>query len=142
MNEELYIGDDVYEVVPDEARIATEYLIKLRDKLGITDEFELEDSNKIILSYAFQIYKVWAASYPYEHRQFIENTELELKYERPVRDAVKAGGYFPVSYPPRLDNMYHVLMPKVKTQDKRFWFPLLQQIPELRRTNYFNKSTI
>ncbi|MDQ3159036.1 MAG: hypothetical protein M3P98_02800 [bacterium] len=137
MNQAFKIGVDEYETVPDEARIATEYLLKLKEKFGIPEEAELEDNNKIILIYAFEIFKTWAALYPEEHHEFILATEFELKYERPVKDAVKAGGYSPIAYPARLDSLYHVLLPKVKTQDKRFWMPLLKTIPELRRTNYF-----
>ena len=137
MNEAFQIGDDVYETVPDEARIAVEYLLKLKEQFGIPEEAQLEENNSIILAYAVEIFKVWAALYPEEHREFIRNTEYELKYERPVKDAVKAGGYSPIAYPTRLDGLYHILLPKIKTQDKRFWMSLLKTIPELRRTNYF-----
>jgi hypothetical protein len=134
--DELLIGEDVYEQVPDEARIATAYLIKLKDRLGIPDDATLEFKNEIIINFAKEIFKVWGALYPQEHREFIAATEFELKYERPVKDAIKAGGYSPISYPMRLDAMYGILLPKVKTQDKRFWIPLLKDIPELKRTNY------
>jgi hypothetical protein len=126
----------VYEQVPDEARIATAYLIKLKDRLGIPDDATLEFKNEVIINFAKEIFKVWGALYPQEHREFIAATEFELKYERPVKDAIKAGGYSPISYPMRLDAMYGILLPKVKTQDKRFWIPLLKDIPELKRTNY------
>jgi len=134
---ELNIDGDVYETVPDEARIATEYLLRIKEKLGIPDEATIEKNNKVIISYATQIFKVWAALYPEEHREFVRNTEFELKYERPVKDAVKAGGYSPIAYPMRLDELYKVLLPNVKIQDKRFWMPLLKQVPQLKRTNYF-----
>ena len=137
MSEAFEIGDDVYETVPDEARIAVEYLLKLKDRFGIPEDAELAENNKIIITYAVEIFKVWAALYPEEHHEFILATEFELKYERPVRDAVKAGGYSPIAYPARLDSLYHILLPKIKTQNKRFWMPLLRTIPELRRTNYF-----
>ena len=137
MNQVLDIGGEQYEVVPDEARIATEYLIKLKERLGIPENTKLEENNTVILSYAFQIYKVWAALYPEEYSEFIKDTAFELKYERPVKEAVKAGGYTPISYPARLDRMFQILLPGIKTQDKRFWRPLLRQIPEFKRTNYF-----
>lgn len=137
MNQVLDIDGEQYEIVPDEARIATEYLLRLKERLGIPDDAKLEKNNTKILSYAFQIYKVWSTLYPEEHSEFLKNTEFELKYERPVQDAVKAGGYFPVSYPMRLDRMFSILIPNVRIQDKRFWKPLLKQIPELLRTNYF-----
>lgn len=137
MSDVIQIGSEQYETVPDEARIATEYLLRVKERLGIPEDVQLEGNNSFILQYAKEIYKVWAALYPEEHREFIKETEFELKYERPVKDAVKAGGYSPLAYPTRLDELYRILLPKVKTQDRRFWEPLLSSIPELRRTNYF-----
>lgn len=137
MNDVLEIGEDTYEPVSDEARIATVHLVRLKEKLGIPDDAKLEGDNKVVLAYAKEIYKVWAALYPEEHQEFIAATEFDLKYERPVKEAVKAGGYSPVAYPMRLDRMFQLLIPDIKTQDKRFWIPLLKDIPELRRTNYF-----
>lgn len=137
MSDVIQIGSEQYETVPDEARIATEYLLRVKERLGIPEDVQLEGNNAFILQYAKEIYKVWAALYPHEHREFIKETEFELKYERPVKDAVKAGGYSPLAYPTRLDELYRVLLPKVKTQDRRFWEPLLKSIPELKRTNYF-----
>jgi len=138
MNQVLDIDGQQYDVVPDEARIATEYLIRVKDKIGIPEDAKLEKNNTKILSYAFQIYKVWSALYPEEHREFLKETEFELKYERPVKDAIKAGGYSPLAYPARLDRMFQILLPEVKTQDRKFWEPLLRNIPELKRTNYFH----
>lgn len=137
MFEALSIDGDVYEVVPDEVRIAIEYLLKTKEKLGIPDDFELSNTtNKTVFGYILQVYKVWAALYPHEHREFIDNTQTELKYERPVKEAIKAGGYSPTSIPSRFDSLIRVLLPKVKTQDRRFWKPLFSSIPELRRSNF------
>lgn len=136
MNQVLTVDNQDYEIVPDEARIAVAYLLKLKEKLGIPEDAALEYNNKVILSYAYQIYKTWASLFPEEHYEFIKDAEFELKYERPVKDAVKAGGYAPIAYPVRLDRLFGILLPNVKTQDKRFWMPLLRQVPELRRTNY------
>ena len=130
------LGDEVYEEVPDEARIAVTHLLNVRNRIGITDDTKLEENNKTILKYALEVYKVWAALYPHEHAQFIENTKEELKYERPVKDAVKAGGYSPTSYPMRLERLYSILLPGVKIQDKRFWKNMFNSIPELKRSSY------
>lgn len=89
----------VFEEVPEEARVAVSYLLRVKEKLGIPDDAVLETDNRIILTYAFQIYKVWAALYPEEHRDFINAAEFDLKYERPIKDAVKAGGYSPIAIP-------------------------------------------
>ena len=126
-----------------ELAMAITHLIKLQEKLGINEDTMLEGSvsncdrnNKHIIRFAFEIYRVWAALFPLEHREFIKNTEHELDVERPVKAALKAGGYSPISFPTRLDGLFHALMGSIKTQDKRFWKPLLSYIPELRRSNY------
>lgn len=122
-----------------ELAIAITHLLKVRDKIGIDDDTQLDSStvvNKHIIRYALEIYRVWGALYPHEHKIFIENTKHELDVERPVKQSIKAGGYSPIAFPVRLDRLYGALMPSVKTQDKRFWKPLLKEIPELRRSNY------
>ena len=142
-NKELNVDGEIYETVPEDIRVAISYLMKVREKIGITDEVELEgtvknasSSNIIIRRYALEIYKIWASLFPHEHKEFIENTKFELEYERPVQEALKAGGSSPVAFPMRLSNLFDILIPSVKTQDKRFWLPLLRQIPELAKTNY------
>lgn len=135
---QLKMSDEEYELM-----IAITYLLTARNKVGITDKTELDGSiencrrnNKHVIRYAFEIYKTWASLFPQERKQFIKNTEHELDIERPVKQAIKAGGYSPISFPMRLDKMFHTLMPGIKTQDRRFWEPLLSYIPELRRSNY------
>ena len=139
----LTVDDTVYDTVPDEARIAVTYLLSVKNTFGIHDDSQLtgtlkdaKTGNQVVIKFAKEIFKVWAALYPEEHREFIKSTEFELKYERPVEDAVKAGGYSPISYPVRLDQLFHILIPSIKTQDKRFWIPLLKDIPEIKRSNY------
>ncbi len=128
---QLAMSDDEYELA-----MAITHLLKSREKVGITDETKLEGSNNIIIRYAFEIYKIWASLYPHERKDFIEQTEHELDVERPIKAAIKAGGYSPVSFPTRLDRLFGTLMPGVKTQDRKFWQPLLSYIPELRRSKY------
>lgn len=140
---ELEIENEVWEEVADEVRVAIQYLLKIRDKMGLTDETQLEGSasnasikNKTIIRYALEIYRVWGALYPQERHQFIEQTKDDLAYERPVQDAIKAGGYSPTSFPMRFDRLCGILIPGVKIQDRRFWKPLFGSIPELKRSNY------
>lgn len=142
-NKELTVDEVTYDVVPDEARIAITYLMKIRDKIGITDDVELEGtitsaktSNLTVRRFAIEIYKIWASLFPEERKEFIESTKFDLDYERPVKEAMESGGYVPVAFPMRLSSMFQVLLPSIKIQDKRFWLPLLSQIPELRKTNY------
>lgn len=136
---QLALSDKEHELV-----IAITHLMSSRNNIGIDDETRLsgslkditESQNKFIIRYAFEIYKVWSALFPEERREFIDNMAYELDIERPVKAALKAGGYTPIAFPVRLDGLFHTLMPSVKTQDKRFWKPLLSYIPELRRSNY------
>lgn len=135
---QLAMSDEEYELT-----IAITHLIKLAEKIGLTQETILEgtieNSNRVnihITRYAFEVYKVWASLFPKEHRDFIENTQYELDIERPIKQAIKAGGYTPIAFPTRLDRLFSLMMPSVKTQDKRFWIPLLKYIPELRRSKY------
>lgn len=145
MPDEIIITPQDVKMTPREQEevVAVTFLFYARDKVGITDDTQLEGTsqhkernNKHIIRYALEIYKVWAALYPFEHQEFIEDAKKEIDIERPVRKAIKAGGYTPISFPTRLDRMFGLLMPSVKTQDKRFWMPLLKYIPELRRSNY------
>lgn len=137
------IDGEIYEEVEDEYRVAVTYLLRVRDKLEIKDDTKLEGSdkntrsvNKRILRYALEIYRVWGALYPQEHKLFIENLKEELANERPVKEAIKAGGYTPSAFPPRLEMMYSLLIPQVKRQDRRFWKPMFSSIPELKWSNY------
>ena len=131
------------EKVEAEARIAIDYLLTIREKLGITDETQLEgnldsaqQSNITVRRFAKEIYKIWASLYAAEHKNFIEYTYTDLTYERPIQEAISSGGYSPISFPMRLERMFGTLMKGVKVQDKRFWIPLLREIPELQRSNY------
>lgn len=140
---DLNINNEVWETVDEEVRVAIQYLIRLREKMGLSDDTKLEGTkknssarNKTIFRYALEVYRVWGALFPQERLEFIENTKYELTHERPVQDSVKAGGYSPTSYPMRLDRLYGILLPGVKIQDKRFWKPMFSGIPELKRSNY------
>lgn len=137
------VGEDIYDEVSDEVRVSVTYLLRIRDKIGIEDSAKLEGSkgkwksnNKTIIKYSLEVYRVWSALYPQEHDDFIEMTKEELQYERSVQDSIKAGGYSPTSFPMRLANLYQILLPEIKIQDKRFWKPLFSFIPELKRSNY------
>ena len=129
--------------VADEARIAIDYLMTIREKLGIKDTTQLggtiqssQTSNMVVRRFAKEIYKVWASLYPVEHKDFIKTTKIDLDYERPIQESIKGGGYSPIAFPMRLERMFGALMKGVKVQDKRFWIPLLKEIPELQRSNY------
>lgn len=124
-----------------EEALAIAHLIERRVKYGIDDKTQLENSekessNSTIIRYALEIYKVWGALFPQERLDFIETAKHEIDVERPIKAALKAGGYTPIAFPTRLDGLFRVMMPSVKTQSRNFWKPMLKHIPELRRSNY------
>lgn len=126
-----------------ELALAVAHLITKARRLGINDETVLQGNegnmyhaNKSIIKFAIEIFKVWVSLFPNEHKEFCENTTFELDTERSVKESVKQGGLFSISYPTRFNQLLHVLMPGVKIQDKRFYKPLLQSIPQLKRSNY------
>lgn len=136
--DDLSMSEKEYELA-----YAVAHLIQKADKLGINDstilsgnESNMMYANKSILELAVEAYKIWASLFPKEHKNFIENTSLELDIERSVKESVKQGGIFAVSYPTRYNQILHILMPSVKIQDKRFYKPLLKRIPELKRSKY------
>lgn len=133
----ITVGDDVYETVNDEVRVAVMHLLTAKEKMGIPEDFHLvHDLDGVVLRYVLEIYRVWGALFPHEKQDFIENTKYELDVERPVKVAINAGGYVPVSFPTRFHNLIEILLPDVKMQDRRFWKPLFSHIPELKRSNY------
>lgn len=136
MNDVIMIDEQEYEVVPDEARVLTDYLFDLQKKLGISTDLIVDDMNKWSWQFVMEIYKAWAVAFPQEHRDFIDSTDFFLRYERPVQEAIKSGGYTPIAYPVRFHNLITVFLPKLKLQDKRFIRGMLSRIPELTRSNY------
>ena len=121
-----------YDTPTDEELISVEYLLDLREKLGHPETADTQASWKLIDA----IVKVWSALKPFEAGQFVKEIEEELKYERPVREAVKKGGYFKIQYPPTLYQLLKYLMPKQRLNDQVFIKRFLQRYPKFSGTNY------
>lgn len=136
MNNTINVDGEDYEIVPDEARILTEHLFTLQQRLGIPDNISNSELNEISWRFITEIFNAWRAAFPQEFRDWFENLQDHLKYERPVRQALKGGGYIPISYPYRFYQLMRIFLPNVRTADKTFTKKILARIPELRNTNY------
>lgn len=136
MNDTINIDNEEYEIVPDEARVLTEHLIAVQDRLGIPDTIDNHDLNDVVWRFIVEIFNAWRVAYPQEFHDWFDNLQFNLKYERPVQQAVKGGGYIPISYPYRFYQLMKILLPHIKMNDRDFTRKMLSRIPEMRNTNY------
>lgn len=124
---------DEYELVSDEARILTEYLVKVHEKLGTPNIVDSETAWKMV----DEIVRVWGGFYVEERENLAHDLEIEIKYERPVRDAIKKeGGYTKVVWPPKLFSMIRVFFPEQKMMDKRFTDGFIKRYPQFQGTGH------
>ncbi len=83
------------------------------------------------------IVQVWMKCFPEELLDFNERLQNELSDERTVKEAHKAaGGYFPISYPPRLYTLMKTMLPDIKYGDKKFIKQMTSRYPIFKTTNY------
>jgi hypothetical protein len=136
MNNVINVDGNEYEFVPDEARILTEHLFNLKERLGIPDTIENRDLNDVAWRFIVEIFNAWRTAFPREFREWFLNLQDNLKYERPIQMAIKSGGYIPISYPYRFFELMHIFLPNVKVSERGFTKKILSRIPELRNTNY------
>lgn len=125
-----------YEMPTDEAVMLTNHLFNLRDKLGIPKDLSEKDVNEVSWTFIKEVVRCWKTGYPAEYVEWREALEYQLSMERSVREAVKGGGFTPISYPERLYSLFKVFIPKVHLNDKKFVRGLIQRLPEFKRTNY------
>lgn len=123
-------------IPPDEAIMLSQHLFNLRDKLGIPKTVTEKDMGPVTWKFIGEIVRVWKMAYPAEYREWRDALDYHLGLERDVREAVKGGGFIPISYPERLFRLFKVFIPKVHLNDKGFTRGLLKVVPELKRTNY------
>lgn len=117
------------------SKLATAYmlgLIKVWDKLGNPTDCSTNTGWLMIDN----IMQVWDKAWPQEKAQWIKEIKTELTVERSIRASVEAGGYFPMSYPTRLYNMIHTLLPNQKLNNKLFIRQFIGRYPFLKTTNY------
>lgn len=127
---------DDYEVVPDRARVMTEYLIKIYDKmLGDAEVTDLNSDSAI--AFIEILLRVWKDLFPDEYQGRIDQQKTDWLVERSVADANKAdGGYFVVSFPPRVWYMLKIFFPNIKWTDRKVSNVLTSNFPILKGTQY------
>lgn len=134
--ENIRIENEDYEVVSDEARMLTVHLVDLFKRLGLPKDLTVNDMTPVAWKFIERIVVLWKQFFPYEYYDWIEGMKNELKYERPIKLAIKSGGYVPISYPMRLYRLLGVFFPSLKLQDKKFIKKFLRIVPEFKNTNY------
>lgn len=131
--------DDIlkdYEVVPDRARITTEYLFKVYEKFFGKEELREVNSDSAIAFIEILI-RCWRDLFPDEYEGRLEQQKTDWVVERTVQEANKAdGGYFVASFPPRLWAMFRVFMPNVKWTDRKNSEILTKNFPIMKGTKY------
>jgi len=132
----IRIDEVDYEIATDEARMLTVHLVDLFHRLGLPQDLTVHDMNEVAWKFMERLVQLWKQFFPYEYHDWVVGMEHELKYERPIKQAIKGGGYTPISYPIRLYNLIHVFFPKLKMQDKKFIKKFLFIVPEFKNTNY------
>jgi hypothetical protein len=109
----------------------TKGLLDIHDKLGNPTDCSV-NTGWVMLD---NIMQVWNKYYPREVREWKKDVLYSLETERSIAASVKAGGYFPMSYPARLHKMIKVLLPDQKLNDDIFIHQLLGRYPFLKTTN-------
>lgn len=131
--------DDIlkdYEVVPDRARITTEYLFKVYEKFFGKEELREVNSDSAVAFMEILI-RCWRDLFPDEYEGRLEQQKTDWIVERTVESANKQdGGYFIASFPPRLWAMFRVFMPNVKWTDRKNSQILTKNFPILKGTKY------
>lgn len=130
------LNETGYDVVTEEGAMLTEFLFRIHERLGIPENITVSDMNEASWKFVEQVVRVWQTGYPQEFSDWCLAVEYELTVERPVQQAIKAGGYSPLSYPMRFMQLMKAFMPDVKLQDKEFTRELLRRIPFFKTTNY------
>ena len=133
------MSDDVlkdYEVVPDRARMMVEYLIKIHEKLIGNVEVTSLDSDSAI-AFIEILLRVWKDLFPDEYQGRLEQQKSDWLVERTVAETTKIdGGYFVVSFPPRVWHMLRVFFPNIKWTDRKVSNVLTTNFPILKGTQY------
>lgn len=133
--------DDIlkdYEVVPDAARLTTEYLEKIYKKIfgdkGYQDDNIDSDS---AIAFIEILLRVWRDGFSDEYEgRLIQQREYWV-VERTVQQAIKKdGGYFVASFPPRIWALLKLYFPNVKWTERKNTIKLTDNFPILKGTQY------
>lgn len=127
---------DGFEVVHDRARVMTEYLIRVYDKLIGKAEVHDIDSDSAI-AFIDVLLRVWRDLFPEEYEERLARQSSEWVVERTVQEANKVeGGYFVASFPNRVWQMLNIFFPMVKWTDRKNSNILTSNFPILKGTQY------
>lgn len=122
-----------YQQVTKDGAAATKGLMMIWEKLGKPEDCSV-NTGWILLD---NIVQVWMKYFPDEVADFKERLKVELDTERDVHAAIKDdGGYFPVTFPPRLMGLTKTLLPNQKLNGKKFMKQFTTRYPLFKSTNY------
>ena len=129
----IQVGEEFYDFVPEEHRLAVEFIYKTWVKAGRPRRLEGEVAWKVMDS----IFQIWGALNPQELADFKQDVQEDQSMERSVSEAnSRDGGYIPISYPPRLFQMIKVFFPDEKLQDHDLILKFVRRYPLLKRTRF------
>lgn len=127
------VGDEYYDFVSDEHRLAAEFIQKIWIKAGRPNRLETEGAWKVMDA----LFQIWGALNPDELIAFKKDIQEDRSVERAVHDALKHdGGYVPISYPMRLMQMIKVYFPEEKLQDHKLILKFVRRYPMLKVTKF------
>lgn len=130
---DIKVDDQLFEIVPDEARLAAEYIHKVWVKSGKPNRLEGESAWKVMDS----LFQIWAACFPQEFLDFKRVIQDDQSIERSVHEANKKdGGYFPISYPMRLMQFMKVYFKDERFQDHKLILKIIKRYPLLKVTKH------
>ena len=119
-------------VIPSKTALAlTEAIERIYERLGRPTDCTTEAGWKM----ADELVQLWYTFYPWELVAWKKEALDELELERTPREAGDMG-YFPISYPTRLYNMFSTYLPDQKLQDRRFIHKMIIRHPVFKRSNY------
>lgn len=129
----IKVDDQYFEIVPDEARLAAEYIHKVWVRSGRPNRLEGESAWKVMDS----LFQIWGACFPQELLDFKRTIQEDQSIERTVHEANKVdGGYIPISYPVRLMQFIKVYFKEEKLQDHKLILKLIKRYPLLKVTKH------
>jgi hypothetical protein len=129
----IQVGEEMFDFVPDEHRLAAEYIHKMWKAAGYPRTLDTEAAWKVMDG----VFQVWGALFPQELLDFKADLQEDQAYERTVSEAnSRDGGFIPISYPPRLFQMMKVYFSEEKLQDRDLIVKLVRRYPLLKRTRF------
>lgn len=119
--------------VPSKTAVAlTEGIERIYRRLGFPTDCSTETGWKM----CDELVQLWYSFYPWELTAWKEEQLDELANERTVKESLRGGGYFPISYPTRLYKMFETYLPDQKLNDMRFVRKMVKRHPIFKKTRH------